>query len=166
MVAPDAKIFYITDISAGSLGQLTASTILVKCSHGEPAVLGDAWGMTHGDHAIGIAWIADDEDFCPISGLFLDGFALSDKDTSVDTKEVVALHPCFSWCSTHQQNPICIFECDSCIGGGGNFLEKWKGAIVQFHFDALKCRKCRFQFQKLQLDLGIWTKNGSGCNPK
>ena len=102
MVAPDAKIFHITDLAAGSLGQLSASTILIKCGHGEPAVFRDAWGMAHGDHAIGIAWIADDEDFCPISGLFLDGFALSDKDTSVDTKEVVALHPCFSWCSAHQ----------------------------------------------------------------
>ena len=91
--------------------------------------------MTHGNHAVGIARISYDQDLCPVSGLFLNGFALSHKNAAIDAQEIVSLHSGFPWCSTNQKNPVCIFKRDACIGSGGDVLKQWKGTVIQFHLD-------------------------------
>ena len=50
------------DVHAGLFRELRLGAIFVEARHGEPAVARHVWRVVHGDEAIRVARIADDED--------------------------------------------------------------------------------------------------------
>lgn len=88
MVAPDGEVGYGAGVGAGFGGQLAFGAIFVEAGHGEPVFAWYAFGLVHGDEAVGVAWIADDQDFAVGVGVFVDGFALDCKNSSIDVEKV------------------------------------------------------------------------------
>ena len=103
---------------AGFGGELGLGAVFVEAGHGEPAVGGDALGVVHGDEAVGVAGIADDEDAHIGGGVFFDGLALADEDLAVDAEQVPALHPGFAGHAADEQRPVHVLEAFIEIGGG------------------------------------------------
>lgn len=127
--------------------ELGLGAVFVELGHGEPAVGGDATGVVHGDEAIGVARVADDEHADIAGGVFLDSLALADENFSVDAQQILALHAGLTRHAADEQRPVHAAKAFVEIRGGDDALEQRERAVLEFHDHAVE----RFQ-RRLDLD--------------
>ena len=103
--------------------------------------------VVHGDEAIGVARIADDEHADVAGGVLLDGLALADENLAVDAEQILAFHAGFARHAADEQRPVHALETFVEIGGRHDAFEQRKRAVVQFHHDAVEGVKARAEFR-------------------
>src|SRR5262245_20379646 len=93
--------------------------------------------VAHGDQAVGVAWITDHDHTDVARSVLLDCLSLANENLAVDAKQILSLHPGFSWNASDQQCPVHAAESFLEVGCGHYPFEQRKGAIVQLHHDAV-----------------------------
>lgn len=140
-------------------GELRFGAIFVEAGHGEPAIFWDGGSAVHGDPAIGVAGVADDEDADVAGGIFFDGLALADEDFAVDAEEVLAVHTGFSWEAADEEGPVDIFKALIEVGCVDDVLDEGKGAVFDFHADAFEDFASGGDFDEVEGDRLVWAKH-------
>jgi len=151
-------------VDAGFGGELAFGAIFVKTGHGEPTVGRNVFGVVHRDQAVGVAGIADDEDADIGGGVFGDGLALAGEDFAVDAEEVFALHAGSARDAADEEGPVDAGEADIDAGGGGDAVEEGKGAVVEFHANAVQSGQRFFviALDEAEIDGLIGAEEGAG----
>ncbi len=151
-------------MDAGFGGELAFGAIFVKTGHGEPTVGRNVFGVVHRDQAVGVAGIADDEDADIGGGVFGDGLALTSEDFAVDAEEVFALHAGAARDAADEEGPVDAGEADIDAGGGGDAVEEGKGAVVEFHANAVQSGQRFFviALDEAEIDGLIGAEEGAG----
>ena len=162
MIAPDGDIGDGGDVHAGFFRELRFGAVFVEARHGEETVARNSRRVVHGDEAIGVARIADDENADVAGGIFLNGLALADEDFAVDAEEIFALHAGFARDAADEQRPVHAAKAFVEIRGGDDAFEEWKGAIVEFHDDALQRGQGGFDFDEMKNDRLVGAEHGPG----
>lgn len=152
MVTPDGHIGDGGEGDVGFKGELCFSAIFVEARHGEPAIFRDTGSGVHGDVAVGITGITDDEGTDIRGSIFFDSLALTDKDFSVDVEEVTAFHALLAWDGADEEGPVDVFEALVEVGSGDDICEEWEGTIFEFHDDAFKCIEALRDLDKVKGD--------------
>ena len=132
--------------------ELRFGAVFVQARHGEQAVARDVRRVVHGDEAIGVAGIADDEDAHVARGVFLDGLALADENLAVDAEQILALHAGLARHAADEQRPVHAAKPFVQVGRRHDALEQRKRAIVQFHHHAVERGQRGFNFDQMQND--------------
>src|SRR5690606_2589953 len=110
MIPPYGDVLDFFDRYPSFFRQLRCGSILVETCHGEPAMTRNVRGVVHGDQAICIAGVADDDNSHIFCCRVLDGPTCAGKDRSVDADQVATLHPLFSWNAADAEHKIAIAE--------------------------------------------------------
>ncbi len=139
MVAVDEELRDLGDRRAGLPGQQRAAAVLVQTHHGGEAVLAQAPGLAGGDHAVGVAGIADHRDPRIVGRDLVDRTALRDEDLAVVLEQISPFHPGAARLGADQQAPVCIFECGVRIAGQDHVLQQRESAVLQLHRHAAQC---------------------------
>ena len=71
-----ARLEMAVNIDARFFGELRFAAVFVETRHGEPAVARNPGRIVHGDHAIGVARIADDQNADIFRRIFLNRLGL------------------------------------------------------------------------------------------
>ena len=152
VVAPDRGVRDLAPRHAGLLGELRLGAVLVEPHHGEPAVGGHRGGVPHGDEAVRVAGVADDEDAHVGGGVLLDGAALADEDLAVDAEEFLAFHPGLAGHAADEQGPVHAGEAAVQITGDLDALEQRERAVLKFHRHTLQGGQRRLDLDQLEND--------------
>ena len=152
VVAPDGDVGNLIDAHPGLLGQLCLGAVLVEHGHREPAVGTDLPRRIHGDEAVRIAGVADDQRADVRRGVALDGLALTGEDLAVDAEQVFALHALLAGHAAHEQGPVHAAEAFVEAGGRNHSLEQRESAVVEFHHHAAEGLECGFDFDQVEND--------------
>ena len=83
MIAENDDVGNSRQWHAGFFRQLGIGAVLIQAHHRGEAFFRQAFGLASGDHAIGVAGIANHGDAAVIGGDGVDALALADKDLAV-----------------------------------------------------------------------------------
>ena len=138
MVAPDAKLLNRADGLAGLGRELSERTVVVQTQHRGEALGRKTRSGLHGDVAVRVAGIADNENVNVAARDFIDGLALFGEDGTVGSEKFSAFHTFGTRTRTDEECRIGIlkghFRVD-CQNRAGQCRE---GAVHQFHFQTLE----------------------------
>ncbi len=110
VVAPDAEFGDLVDGDAGLLCELCLGAVLVEAGHGEELLVGNAGCTLHGDEAVGVAGVANNQDADAWLCVVVDRLALPDKDFAVDPEEVGSLHALLAGDGSDEECPVDVLE--------------------------------------------------------
>jgi hypothetical protein len=139
MISPDGHVRHLGNVRPGFLCELRLRAIFIKPCHGKPAIARDRLRIVHGDKAIGVARIADNQNAHVFCRILFDRLALADENLAVNAEQVLPFHPGFARNAAHEQRPIHIAESFVQIGRSDDIFQKGKRTIIQFHDHPFEC---------------------------
>ena len=96
VVAPDRHVGDCRNVYPGLLSELRLGAVFVEARHCKPPVVRHIRCVVHGDQAVGVARVADDECADVAGSVVLDRLALACENLAVDSEQIAALHSLFS----------------------------------------------------------------------
>ena len=138
VIAPDGEVGDGGDVHTGLLRELGLGPVFIKPRHGEETITRDVGRIVHADQRVRVARIAHNEHAHVAGGVFLDRFALTDKNLSIRAEQVFALHAGFARRGTDEQTPVHALEACVEIAGGDDALQQRERAILDLHHRALE----------------------------
>ena len=162
VVAPDAKLGDLIDGDAGLLRELGLGAVLIKAGHGEELLVGNVGCALHGDEAVGVAGVADNEDADAGFSVVVDRFALADKDFAVDPEEVGALHALLAGDGSDEECPVDVLEAFAEVGSLNDLGEEGEGTVVELHGDTFEGGHAGLDLHEVEGDRLVGAKHGTG----
>ena len=117
-----------------SLGsQLAERTVVVQSGHGAEPLARDVWRVSHGNEAVGVGRVTDDDHADIGSRADIERLALSDKDGRIGAEKVGALHARSPRSGAHEERPVGALKGRFGLIGQHHVGEERKRAVPQLH---------------------------------
>ncbi|SBT03677.1 hypothetical protein PROAA_1090007 [Candidatus Propionivibrio aalborgensis] len=123
-------------------------------------------GSGGGDQCVGVAGVADDQDFHILLGVLGNGFALNGEDGAVGRQEIGTFHAGAARAGADQQADVGVLECNVGVVGGDHSFEKRERAVVEFHHDTLAGFLGLRQVEQLEKDRLVFSEHFTGGDPE
>ena len=152
VVAPDGEFFDVGDLGAGLGSDLRQGTVVVQAQHGGEVFAWQVRRAFHGDVSVGVGGVTDHQHLDVAAGDSVQGLALGGEDLTVDGQQFSALHAGFAGHGTDQQCVVGVLEGGHRVAVGFHADQQGKGAVFEFHHDALErlLRAFNRHFEQLQ----------------
>ena len=164
MISPDGHIANVSPVGVALERQLGFGTILIQTGHREPSIGGNLLGVVHGDKAVRVARIADDEHTKVGPCRLGQRSALLNENLPVDAKQIFAFHSSSPGHTPNKKSPIHSAKSLIEISRGQDVVQERKRAIVQLHHHALKDFQGRRNLNQMQVDRLIRPEDPTGGN--
>lgn len=152
VVTPDGELLDIIDMSVSFMGKLVEGSVVVQSGHGSEVLLWDVLGIVGSDQAVGVGWVTDNDDLDVSVGVVVDGSTSIDEDLSVVLEEVTSFHTWSSWLSTDEQSVVSVLETFAVLVSADNAVQKWEGAVIEFHGNTIEGTSGLWKVEKLNDD--------------
>ena len=166
MIAPDVAVTNVADGNSRLLSQLAVSAVLVEASHRVPTIARNLRCVHHGDEAVRVAGVADDDNLHVFRGGVLNRLTGLGEDRAVDADQVRTFHAVLTWHAADADDDVAITEAIFHVIAIGfhNTRQRRERAVIQFHLHAVQGGKNWRNFDKVQDHRLIRPKHFTGGN--
>ena len=149
---------------AGLLGELRPAAVLVEARHGKPAVCGDIRRVGHGNPAVCVAGVADNEHADIVGGILFYGLPLPYENLAVYPEQVGALHALLAGDAADEKRPVGALEPLVEVAGRHYAVKQRESAVVELHLDAFKGFHSGLDFNEIQFHGLVGAEYGAACD--
>jgi hypothetical protein len=110
VVAPDEHIVHVGRIHASEASDEGLGTIMIETSERAEVLLRDGGCVLHGNRAVGIGRVTDDNDLDSFLGTLVDEATLLLENAGVGLEQILALHALPAWHSAHKADKVRTVE--------------------------------------------------------
>jgi hypothetical protein len=147
VVAPDDNVLNLRGNFAGLGSDLVNRPVLVKTGHSRKVLARNVGCILRKDQAVCVGWVRNNQNLGGRLANFIEHGALFSEDVPVPLKELSSLHSLLTWEPTDEDNDVCVSESNACVRGSDELNNQWEGSVVDFHDNALKDWKARFDVE-------------------
>ena len=163
VISPNRHIGDIRDLHSRFFSQLGFRSKLIQTSHCKPAIRRNIFGIVHRNVTICITRITNNQNTNITCCILLNSQSLASENFTIDPKKIFSFHSCLTRNTTHKQCPINIIESRIEIRCQNKALQGRKCTIIQLHCNTFQDFHRWFDFNKMENNRLIRSKNSSGC---
>ena len=135
--------------------------VFIQAGHCKPTLGWNAPRVIHGNEAVRVARIPDDENANIGCGVLFNRLSLAGEDLAVNAEKIVPFHSSLAGNASHEKCPVRVFEAFIEVAGGHDIREQRKRTIFELHDNALEGIHCGRNFEKVQSNRLVGTKHAS-----
>ena len=163
MVAPNDNIsdVFVIFLELHFFLQLADTPILIESGQSSEVLQFQIGGVNGTDHGVGIGGISNDHDLAISIGIEIEHFSLGFEDHGILAEQVLPFHAGASGLGADQHCDLAVHEAFLLIGLAGDFIEKRKSAVFQFHDHSFQLLFLGGHFQKGQVYSLFWAQHSA-----